>query len=399
MPYYSWQGITIHGATKKGVAFSTSLQELDETLLKRDIALLRGKPARKPLLQRSISAELKIEFFRQIAVLLQAGVLLPETLLIVNERMNHPQLQEVIADIAKKVHEGQPLSQALKDYPKIFSPLMIQMIFVGQEAGTLALSLTLLADHLEMMQSFYTSMRSAAIMPCVTLLFFCAVALIIIVGIIPQFASMFATFGQELPTLTRMLINASSVMRSWYMVMVAIALFFCALLAKNAVASEQGRTTIDRWLVRLPYIGILIKQSSLLSFLRSMALLLESGMPVPRAIYVAQQAVPNSVLRNQIDYILQEVEGGTSLSSAMAHHPDELFGQDIIAIVKVGEESGKLPSMLARSAASYQERIKQSLAVATTLFQPLLMIILGLLITMLIFAVYLPVVQFSQMVR
>lgn len=399
MPHFRWRGIALDGQTRTGTLFASSQQDLDILLFKRDIALIESQSVKKRWIIRSVPRSITIDFFRNVSVLLDAGVLLPDALNIVQRQREHPYFQEIIHTIVIHVNAGKSLSQALQEYPSLFTPLMVQMVYVGQEAGTLGAVLAMLADYLDAMLSFHKQIRSAALMPCITLLFFIVIASVIVVGIIPQFVALFASFNQELPVLTRGLLTISNFMCSRAMVPIIIVFFIVIALIKNYISSYEGKKKWALWVMRMPGIKILVVQSSIAYFLQTMATLLAGGMQLPAALSIAKKSITNSYLQDQITYLIQEVEAGASLSSAMAQHPHHLFSHDVVAMVAVGEESGRLHTMLARIAMQYQERVKRLLVTVTTVFQPLLLIILGLLTALLIFAVYLPILQFSHTVR
>src|SRR5579872_1850639 len=168
MPYFNWHGIALSGASKKGKLFARTQNELDAILFKRDIALLDCSLASPSRWLRSVSISTKIQFFRQLAALLQAGVLLPEALTIVTEQLDNPRFQEVVYAVANQVHQGKSLGQAMAQYPQLFDSLMIHMVQVGHQAGALAAALDMLSDYLESVVAFQKKIRSAAIMPALT---------------------------------------------------------------------------------------------------------------------------------------------------------------------------------------------------------------------------------------
>src|SRR5579885_877900 len=371
MPYYHWRGITLQGQISRGTAFARSVSELDTHLLKRDIALLSSKQSRKKRLQSTISLQHKIDFFRQISQLLSAGILLPHALIIVTQQVAHPQFQEYVHSVAEQVNKGASLSRCLEQYPAIFDQLMIQMTYIGQEAGALAQTLELLADHLETVQQFHVQVRSAALLPCITFLFFVLIVLVIMIGIIPQFQTLFTAFNHELPSLTQSMIAISTFLRSRYMILSVAAGGFVIILLQRYIKTEQGRMHYDKFLVKMPIIGMIVRNSSLLFLMRSLAVLIESRFPLPAALSLSIKTVPNSRIKQQLYYLVHEVDSGTSLSDALIQHPQQIFSPDIIAMIHVGQESGMIVAMLKRVSIIYQERIKRSLKIVTTIIQPL----------------------------
>lgn len=396
MAYFKWRGIDMTGTIRVGKTFARSEKDLNSMLLDREIALLSQTPVRPWLFARSIRLDAKIHFFRQLAVLLDAGVMLPEALQILGSLVSNMRLREVIASIASDVQEGLPLSDSLQGYPDIFDSLMVRMIRIGQEAGRLGHALEQLGDYLETTQAFRKKLKSAAILPLLTFAFFLAITFAIFVFVIPQFADIFRSMKKELPQITTIVIKISSVLRSNIVIFIAIGLILLVLSIRQYMKSPHGKITIDKLVLRVPGFGDLVKNSSLVYFLHSVSMLLGSGVRLLQAMNISNCSVKNSVVHAQVAQIEKEVAAGSSLSQSMNRIPGSLFEQDLVAITKVGEESGRLGPMLKKAAAIYQAKVDRSIAFFTTIFQPLLMIILGLMITMLIFAIYLPVFSLSN---
>jgi type IV pilus assembly protein PilC len=398
MPYFSWYGVDLRGKTRTGKLFARSEKDLNSTLLKRDIAVMRCHQSAPLFLRRSIPLSCKLYFFQQLSVLLSSGILLPDALKILSEQVDHVYFQEIVGSLVDAVRSGVPLSDALNRYPAVFHGVMITMVQAGQESGSLAASLAALSDYLETDQLFRKRLLSAALGPLFTLGFFIVVSLIIFIGIIPRFATIFIAVNHDLPYLTTVLVAISSFVSSWRMLVVGVLMAMMALVAQSYVRSEQGRWTVSRWSLRMPFIGPIVKKSFVVYFLRSLALLLEGGVPLVSALAIAKGSISNKVLQEYVQDVQYEVEAGSSLSQAMAVHQEDIFGQDILAIVSVGEESGNLGSTLRRLAGHYQEKVQRMLTLITTLIQPLFMIILGVLVTLLILAVYLPIFNLAHVI-
>ncbi len=390
MPYYHWKGVTLTGAMKKGTLFGRNSDHLDQLLLKRQIALVAHKP-KKYLIQQSINLGHKAEFFRQLSILIDAGVLVPDALTIVGDQLDHPQLQEVVHAVAIRVHEGVSLSDALSAYPTIFNEIMIQLVRAGEESGSLGKSLDGICGHLLATQDFYTRIRAALLLPIITLSFFLVIVLLIFIIVLPHFSDIFASMKQEMPPLTKTLLALSAFMASTKMIVVVLGVAIFALLFFKLTQHGRGRVWRDAVILRIPFIGSLVQERFLAYAMQSLALLLEGGMPLAQSLEIVKNAIPNKKLQMQLAYLEWEVLSGNMLSDAMARHPHQLFSQDVVAMVEVGQESGNLAPLLKRVGRSYHERLTKKLAGITMLLQPTLMIILGLLVGMLIFAVYGPI--------
>ncbi len=395
MPYYRWRGVELTGKMKKGVLFARSQEHLDELLIKREIALLSCKPKRQ-WIKRSITLSDRVKVFNQFATLIGAGILIPDALDIVANQVDHSGLQEVMHQVTKQVAEGESLSSALCAHPHIANQIMIQLIKAGEESGQLAQTLDALCNHLTATQDFYRRLRSALLLPAITLLFFFTILVIIFVVIMPRFIDVFASTGKDIPPLTRNLLNISDFMRSPAMGLSLAIGALVGVIMWRLTRRGTGRRVLDMTLVKLPLVGLLLQQRFLAYAMQALSVLLAGGMPLLEALKVVSSSIQNLVFKEQLEGLELDIETGSSLSDAMARHKDGVFSQDVVAMMEVAEASGRLPLLLDRVAQTYYNRVAQRLSWLTLMIQPVVMIILGLLVALLIFAVYGPIFTMSN---
>ncbi len=392
MPYYSWKGITLRASSCNGMQFARNPQELENYLFKKDIALLACQ-SKKIWLARRISLQNKIDYFTQVTFLIRSGMFLPEALNLVAQQS--PQsFAQITHGIADEVQEGIVWSSTLSARKKFFDALMIQMTSVGQESGRLAESLQILVMHLESVASFRSRLRSALLLPIVTFCFFLMIIALLLIVVVPQFSSLFTSLGKGIPTSTQLLINASNFIGSISMGLIflaAVGFFYCFRLYAQ---TEQGSARLDAILLRIPGIKTIVIARTLSGFFKSLSVLLAGGLPLIQALKIAGQSIDNQLMKAVAQSIEQEVGAGDSLAQSLARY-DHFCNPEIVSLIKVGQESGMLAPMMERIAGSYQEKLVRSLTRVTTLFQPFLLIILGLLITSLILALYMPIMSLS----
>jgi len=398
MPYYTWRGVDIVGDYKKGKMYARSPEYLDTQLFKREIALLKFQKVSWRWRYRGVSADLKIELFKQLATLIDGGVALPESLLIVAEQLHHPGMQEIIHESADVVDHGNAFSVALAKYPTIFDPITIQLTKAGEESGSLAKSMEQVAERLEMRQEFSRSVRAAVLLPALTFGFFVVITLFLFTFIVPKFAELFASMNQELPASTLLMLRISNFLNSWA-ALVAGGLVVLAGYALYAVGkTERGKHIMDRLILNTPILGTILWYRFIAYFLASLSLLLDRGLRLVPALHTVAQSMDNVVLKEYVLLIEQRVSNGRSLSVALQDVTPHQFPLELIALVHVGENSGTLELLLKNASLRYQNQVKRLLARFTSLVQPALMIVLGLLVLLLIFAIYLPIIQLSNVV-
>lgn len=396
MPYFAWKGVSLEARIKKGVNFAKDTRELDALLFKNDIALLSCSP-KKIWLKGPLSLQTRIDYIMQLSMLVKAGILVPHALRLVADQTHQIRFAAIAQIIADDVEHGLTLSHAMQKQPSIFAPLIVQMVAVGQESGSLPAALQVLSNHLESLALFKARLRSALLLPLVTFIFFLAIIAVMLIVIVPQFASIFVSMQKELPGATQAMITMSNFLRSANFVFLVGGLVVASVALKKYYHSSGGKKRLDVLLLSIPGIKRLIISKNMAGFFQAIALLLRGGMPLVNAVRIAKESIENTVVKQAISFKEQEISAGATFADAMAGC-QEYCGQEIISLIKVGQESGQLGFMLERIAGIYQQRMIHTLSRINTLFQPFLLIILGLMITGLILALYTPIMSLSYAV-
>lgn len=395
MPYFSWHGINKNGAVCKGLNGCQSIEHLNQELQARNIALLLAEKIKhRPLLSR-VPLEHKVALFNQLSILLHSGIYLDKALLLLHEQHENLRLKEALYDTAAEVNEGKSLSQSLTT-TGLFSPVMLHMIKAGEESGKLAIGLQNLADYLQDRHVFEQKVRGALMVPVLTFLFFLCIAITIFVFIVPSFATLFTGSGQKLPYITQLMLRISAFVTSKWIFLLVAAVGILILGLQQLARSHRYAALFDRAVLYMPFVGSLLQTAALSSFLQSLALLVQSSVHIIPALKMAQETINNSMLKERVVAMTEQIESGQTIQHAMQE--TGLFFNDARAMVSVGEESGTLGLMLQKATELYKHRVNKSVGYITTFLQPLLMIILGLLILGLVFAIYLPIFNLSNVV-
>lgn len=390
MPYYKWSGIDMKGAHRFGKSYARSELQLDQSLLAREIALISCRPARLLYVPKPPLARI-VQFFNQSSALICAGMRLPEVLAVAVEQFDDTvSFQESLDRIAYAIGHGQPIHESFSAYPALFDPITLVMLQVGQESGALAPALSAVAGRLESNDQFAKKIRAAALLPVITLLFFLAAALFIFVVIIPSLTGVFAASNQALPPLTRTLMNISDFVRSIYMAYLAVVGMAVLVIARVMVRKPRIKKYWAIAVLRMPIVGPLVLLVAQSAFLESLSLLLVQGMPMASALAIACQVVKNEVIKGRLLSLRHEVIQGMPLSQAMRLCADQIFSSETRAMIAVAEESGTVSTMLASAAQLQKQKGIAHITRLVTLVQPILMLLLGLLVAGLIFALYIP---------
>lgn len=394
MPYYHWQGVRLNADYCKGTVFARDTETLKNMLFAQEIALLSCSP-KKYMHIVPISSEQKYLFFQHLHALLAAGIHVWQGLLIMCEQTGDPRFAEIILQLADKVQQGHALHDALALFP-VFSSEMIHVTEIGAEADNLPVALHMLCYHLESAEIFKKQLRSVLLLPLCTFGIFLAIMLVVLLVVIPRYAQLFASMAKELPSMTRILLRISNFVASYYMLGTIFILVTLSIVLVRMLKMPAVKKKIDARILTLPYVGLLIKYVAIVNCLRSLSLLLQGGMSLVPALSIAKESVSNSYIKNILNDIIEQVRSGQDLSAAMQSKA-ELFSQDIVLLVTVGQETGHLQEMVARAADMYAQKVQRILQRFIFIVQPMLMIILGLLVAALICAVYMPLFNLADL--
>lgn len=394
MPYYKWRGVDLTASYRRGLLFARTQKELEELLLHQNIALLRAYE-RQAIVSKPISSEQITYFFKQISVLLHSGILLPQALEIVGDQIVHARLQKRVRDITARVIRGISFSSALQEHSAYFLPVMVHMVNVGEQGGCVARAIDALTTYLEIAQQFKKRVRSAAMMPAITLGAFFCISIGVVVIIVPRFAQLFSSMGKELPEITRFLLSASETLQSlWLWGIIGSVLGTTLCLAK--LFWLRIKPYKDRLLLKVPIVSEVVLTSSFLYWFNALDMVLRSGVPLASALRIAHPLVQNSVLKAGLASVVEDVERGKTLYFALLRVPGQPFTPDVLALMAVGQESGELAHMIQRAAGIYQIKVDCVLSFCTFIIQPLLLVIIGLLVGFLVFALYMPIFNLAQ---
>ena len=391
MPYYAWRGVTIVGDMRKGKLFARSVGHLEQLLFDRDIALLRSKQLAVRAAHR-ISLNTQISFFESLKQLLFSGMRLPEALRLVSEQQHtSTAFQASLHTTTHDIELGTPIHESFEKHTRLFDGVTLAMLQIGQESGALKRALELIVTRLQRLESFNKKMRSALFAPMITFIFFLASTILIFTVIIPSFSSFLTSRGGQLPTLTRVLLAVSSVMISRQILVIGAVVVGILLTLRLLGSTARGRKVKDQFILRIPGMASHARNQCYVHFFQTMALVMQQGGHITMALSLGRASLHNSCIQGELLLLEQEVLSGTMLAKAMRSY--DTFDQESCALVLLGEETGRLSSLLTHASDHYQQKIEKQFTLVAQFVQPVLLIVLGLLVGMLIFAIYIPLFQ------
>lgn len=400
MATYTYVARRRDGRKERGTLTAENRQALIRTLQSRglspDSIQEKGAKTAKKRDSRVKPTELLV-FTRQLSTIVNAGLPLLQGLDILSEQTEDPRFAGVIQEIAQDVEAGETFSEALRRHPRIFSDLFVSMIRAGEASGNLDGVLLQLADYMESMEELKRRIRSAMTYPVVALSMIILIAAGLIVFVVPQFAEIFSSFDAELPAPTRALIHLSNLLKSVYALGV-VALAVGAVFAVRIYAqTETGRFNIDSMKLRLPVFGKLLRKVSISRFARTLSTLTRSGVAILAALEIVERTAGNEVFAKAIRQAGDNVRNGETLADPLAR--SEQFPAMVTRMIGVGEKTGALEQMLAKISDFYDSEVRASVDALTSMIEPLLILLMGIVVGGIVIALFMPILQLSSLVQ
>jgi len=339
----------------------------------------------------------KAVFARQFATMINSGLAVLRALYVLEEQTGNARFKKIIKAVQEDVEAGMPLSDAMSKHPAAFDRLYVSMVRAGEAGGALDETLMRLANQLEKDDSLRRAVKSAMTYPIVIAAFAIMVMLGMLLFIIPIFANMYKDLGGELPSLTRMMMDISGVLKGyWFIVFPALILMIWALVRlKN---TEQGRRGWDRLKLKLPMkVGPVIQKIAVARFSRTLATLVSSGVPILQAIEITGKTSGNSVIEESMVDVKESVRSGESIARPLARA--SVFPPMVTQMISIGEETGALDSMLNKIADFYEDEVDAAVKALTSIIEPIMMVFVGGLVGLIVISMYLPMFNMMSLVK
>ena len=344
--------------------------------------------------KRGVKMKEFLIFNQELASLLRAGLPILSSLDILTERRKNPVFKQALVDVRDKVRGGMSLSEAFVEQGELFPRIYCSTLASGERSGEVANVLTRYIAYQKTLMATRRKVMSALIYPACLFLMSIAVIVILITMVVPKFVDFYADLGADLPLITRLLIGLSTLMTKYLVVMVAVVVGG-AIAFRAWQRTESGRFALDQIRLKIPLVGGILHRFAATRFVRTLGTLLAGGIPAVAAIGIAGRAVGNLVFERALIDVEQRVREGTGLSQAL--DDTHLFSDIAIEMTKVGESTGALADMLVNVAEFYDEEIDTRLGTIMSLLEPLMLIFMGLLVAMMMLAIYLPLLKsYSQ---
>jgi type IV pilus assembly protein PilC len=398
---YAYQARDANGSNISGVQEALNEENAINTLMTRGLMVLS-------IQQKSVSKSHKragkvtetdtVLFTRQLATMIDAGLPLVTGLTALYEQcdpVRQAGLKQTIGDLSARVQGGDSFYEAILKHPKIFNRLFVAMVKAGESGGLLAEILDRLAGFLEANARLRKKIKSAMTYPVIVVTIALAITTFLIVRVVPVFAQIFQDFGAKLPAPTQFLIDLSDFIRgNWYYIIAAIAAVFFGI--RYILGTKRGRETWDIWKLKLPVFGPLIHKICMTRFARTFAQMIRSGVPILEVMEIVGETSGNTVMEHAIMAVSTDVEKGDPMTTAMAKQ--KIFPPMLLRMISAGEQTGKIDIMLEKMADFWDEEVEATLAALTSLIEPMLIVVLGVIVGGIVIAMFLPIFKLNDIV-
>jgi type IV pilus assembly protein PilC len=395
---FTWAGVDKKGNRIKGKDLAVDEQALRSELRRRGI--IPNKIAKQLTLFKAGGGKVKAEdialFSRQLATMMAAGIPLVQSFEIVGNGHDKPAVQKLILDIKADVEGGSALHEALAKHPLHFDDLYVNLVEAGEQAGALESLLDKIATYKEKTEALKKKVKKALFYPGAVMVVAIVVTVILLIFVIPQFESLFKGFGADLPAFTQFVINMSRWLQDNGVLFAAAIAGVVYTFIYFKKRSKKMRETLDRMSLKAPIIGPILEKAAIARFARTLATMFAAGVPLVEALDSVAGATGNIVFENAVLKMRDEVATGQRLQQAMAN--TGLFPNMVIQMVAVGEESGALDEMSGKVATFYEADVDNAVDSMSSLLEPLIMAILGVLVGGLVIAMYLPIFKLGSVV-
>lgn len=398
-PTFTWQGKDKRGNKVKGETMAASPAMVKAQLRSQGIAATAVRKKAKPLFgggkQKITPKDISV-FLRQLATMMKAGVPVVQSFDIVCDGLENPSMRELLQQVKIEIEGGSTLASSLRSHPMEFDSLVCNLIESGEQSGALEQMLDRIATYKEKTEALKAKIKKAVKYPISVVVVAIVVTLILLLKVVPVFEELFQGFGADLPAFTRFVLDISEAVQAWWLP-AFIVFFILGFAFKQAKAkSKEFNAVLDRLSLKLPVMGDILNKAVVARYARTLATTFAAGVPLVEALETVARASGNSVYEDAIYKVRDEVTAGTQLQQAM--RTSGVFPAMAVQMTAIGEESGALETMLEKVASYYEDEVDNAVDGLTSMLEPLIMSVLGVLVGGLLIAMYLPIFQMGNAV-
>jgi len=397
---FLWEGVDKKGTKVKGEMEGASPALVKSELRRQGIIPKKVKKKPKSLFGGAKKGKITPQdialFSRQMSTMMASGVPLVQSFDIIGKGHDNPAMQTLIMAIKSDVEGGNTFADALSKHPLQFDDLFVNLVTAGEHAGILETLLDKIATYKEKTEAMKGKIKKAMFYPIAVVVVAFIITAILLIFVVPQFQSMFDSFGADLPALTMFVVNLSIFFQAYWWIVVAIIVVIVQLLKQAKRHSKAFNELLDKIILKAPIIGPIITKATIARFARTLATMFAAGVPLVEAMNTVSGAAGNSVYTKAILKMRDDISTGNQLNVVMKQ--SQLFPNMVVQMVAIGEEAGSIDSMLAKVADFYEQEVDDAVDGLTSLLEPLIMAFLGVIVGGLVIAMYLPIFKMGAVV-
>jgi type IV pilus assembly protein PilC len=401
MPVYIWKGKNSQGEKRKGEIEAPDQSAVLAQLKRLRIVdpVIKEKPkdlfANVALFQPKVTGKDVVIFTRQLSTMIDAGLPLVQGLEILEKQQSNTTFKRILGTIRSDVEAGSTLADSMRKHPKVFDNLFSNMIEAGETGGILDTILSRLAVFLEKSMALKKKIKGAMTYPTICLAISLLILIVILVFVIPVFKTMFEGFGSTLPLPTLILVNLSNMVKDYFFFML-IGLVILSMIIRKIYQTDKGRLFFDRYSLKMPVFGVLLRKVAVAKFTRTLSTMLHSGVPILEALQVVAKTSGNMIIENAVFRVADSIAEGRPIAEPLEE--SGVFPNMVVQMINVGETVGALDSMLEKIADFYDEEVDQAVENLTAMIEPFMMVFLGGMIGGIVVAMYLPIFKVAGLV-
>jgi type IV pilus assembly protein PilC len=392
MPVFTYRGTNRSGGNVSGEVTATSKAELQNMLRRQQITPTKmsekGKEFNLPTFGSGVSSKELAIFTRQFSVMIDAGLPLVQCLEILASQQENKMFQKVLTGTRGAVEGGATLSAAMRQYPKVFDSLYVNMVEAGETGGILDTILQRLSSYIEKNVKLQRAVKSAMVYPVGVLTVAGGVIILLLWKVVPIFGTLFAGLGVDLPLPTKIVIGLSNMIGSIFGFLALVALGAGIFGIKVWYGTPQGRFVLDSIILKLPVLGILMRKIAVARFTRTLGTLIASGVPILEGLDITAKTAGNAVVERALQQVRKSLEEGKSLTEPLKD--SEVFPGMVTQMISVGEQTGAMDAMLQKIADFYEEEVDAAVKDLLTALEPVMIVFLGVVVGGVVISMYLP---------
>jgi type IV pilus assembly protein PilC len=402
MKSYEYVARDLAGKQNKGVAQAANSNEVLNQLREQGLTPIsvkevtkKGAPkTRRKGRRKSIKSADLAALCWQLSTMLEGGIPITTALDIIGDDTDNAQLQGILKQISEKVKKGQPVSECIAEYPKVFNRLSCAMILAGETGGNIAKAIGKLAEYFENRDKLAKKVKGAMAYPVFVLIFIIVIVIFIMAFIVPRFRKIFKQIGGTLPAFTRGFMGFYDILRSNLLYIVGFIIILAVLVSLFS-RTKKGHYLFSKLSLSIPLFGKILSQAFVATFCRTTSTLLASGVSVLEAFNILTGMTDNDIIKSAINQTKENIVGGSNISLSMSSAG--FFPNMVIKMIQVGEESGSMPEVLAKTSEHYERKVDSTVTTLLSLLEPIMIISVGAVVSVVVIALYLPIFTMSDM--